>query len=65
MEAETRQTPIARYKDGYRVVVEALADAKDDEPDARPAPGKWTAREIVHRHAGQILAVRDAAKENR
>ena len=29
-------------------VAEALAGATDEELDARPAPGKWTAREIVH-----------------
>lgn len=44
----TRQELIAQYKDGYRVVAEALAGAKDEELDARPGPGKWTAREIVH-----------------
>src|SRR5581483_6504445 len=37
-----------QYKDGYRVVAEALVGATDEELDARPAPGKWTAREIVH-----------------
>ena len=37
-----------KYKDGYRVVAEALEGATDAELDARPAPGKWTAREIVH-----------------
>jgi hypothetical protein len=39
---------IDQYKDGYRVVAEALTSAGDEELDARPAPGKWTAREIVH-----------------
>ena len=48
MDAQTRQTMIARYKDGYRAVTDALAGATDAELDARPAPGKWTAREIVH-----------------
>ncbi|MGE3956664.1 MAG: DinB family protein [Vicinamibacterales bacterium] len=48
MDRETRQTLIAAYKDGYRVIAEALADASDDELDAAPAPGKWTARQIVH-----------------
>jgi hypothetical protein len=48
MDDKTRQDLIARYKDGYRVVAEALAKASDEELDARPAPGKWTAREIVH-----------------
>jgi len=48
MDASTRKQLIAQYKDGYRVVAEALAGATDDDLDARPAPGKWTAREVVH-----------------
>jgi hypothetical protein len=48
MDRETRKKLIAQYKDGYRVVAEALLGATDDELDARPAPGKWTAREVVH-----------------
>jgi hypothetical protein len=39
---------VAQYKDGYRVVTEALAGASERELDAHPAPGKWSAREIVH-----------------
>jgi hypothetical protein len=37
-----------KYKDGYRVVAAALEAATDRELDAKPAPGKWSAREIVH-----------------
>ncbi len=48
MANETRQKLIDQYKDGYRVVAEALVGATDEELDARPAPGKWSAREIVH-----------------
>ena len=48
MDAQTRKDLIAKYKDGYRVVAEALVGAKDAELDTRPAPGKWTAREVVH-----------------
>jgi hypothetical protein len=48
MDRETRNTLIARYRDGYRVVAEAVEGASDAELDARPAPGKWSAREIVH-----------------
>src|SRR6188472_2024479 len=48
MEAQTRERLLARYKAGYRVVAAALDGATDAELDARPAPGKWTAREIVH-----------------
>jgi hypothetical protein len=48
MDAATRQKLIDQYKDGYRVVADAVAGAKDEELDARPSPGKWSAREIVH-----------------
>ena len=48
MEKETRDRLLADYKDGYRVVADALEGATEAELDARPAPGKWSAREIVH-----------------
>lgn len=48
MDKQTRDQLVARYKDGYRVVAAALEGASDTELDARPAPGKWSAREIVH-----------------
>jgi hypothetical protein len=48
MEHEEREQLIAQYQDGYRVVAEALVKITPEELDARPAPGKWTAREIVH-----------------
>src|SRR5918993_3006699 len=48
MDRQTRSQLIATYKDGFREVVSALEGATDKELDARPAPGKWSAREIVH-----------------
>src|SRR5688572_16714015 len=48
MDIQTRNKLIDLYKDGYRVVADALVGAKDPDLDARPAPGKWTAREVVH-----------------
>ena len=48
MDADTRKKLIDQYKDGYRAVADALVGATDEELDARPAPGKWSAREIVH-----------------
>ena len=48
MDKETRKKLIDQYKDGYRVVSEALVGATDEELDRHPAPGKWSAREIVH-----------------
>jgi hypothetical protein len=43
-----RDALIDQYKDGYRAVAEALVGATDEELDERPAPGKWSAREVVH-----------------
>lgn len=48
MDTQTRQQLIDAYKDGYRVVAEALAGATDAELDAVPGEGKWSARQIVH-----------------
>ena len=48
MDVTTRKKLIDQYKDGYRVVSEALVGATAEDLDARPAPGKWTAREVVH-----------------
>lgn len=48
MDAATRKKLIDQYKDGYRVVSESLVKATDEELDARPEPGKWSAREVVH-----------------
>jgi len=55
MDAAKRKELIAQYGDGYRVVAEALVGAKDDELDAHPAPGKWSAREVVHHLADSEL----------
>jgi DinB superfamily len=48
MEKDEREQLISQYQDGYRVVADALVKITPEELDARPAPGKWTAREIVH-----------------
>src|SRR6202140_1440078 len=48
MDRHTREELTARYKDGFRLVVAAREGAIDAELDAAPAPGKWSAREIVH-----------------
>ena len=48
MEHEEREQLIAQYKDGYRVVADALLKITPEELDARPAPAKWTTREIIH-----------------
>ncbi len=51
MDEKKRRELIDRYKEGYAVVAEAVANASDEELDRRPAPGRWSAREIVH-HLG-------------
>ena len=43
-----RSDLVKKYKEGYAVVVAALEGATDADLDRRPAPGKWTSREIVH-----------------
>lgn len=48
MDRETRHSLIERYRDGYRAVAEAVQGITETELDTRPAPGKWSAREIVH-----------------
>lgn len=48
MDSNKRQVLIEQYKDGYRAVAEALAGITERELDVRPAPGKWSPREIVH-----------------
>jgi hypothetical protein len=48
MDPAIRKQLVLQYKDGHRVVAEALIGATDQDLDARPAPGKWSAREIVH-----------------
>jgi DinB superfamily len=48
MDRATRDALVAKYKDGYAQVANAVEGATDVELDRRPAPGKWTAREIVH-----------------
>jgi DinB superfamily len=48
MDTATRRAGIEKYREGYRVVSDALRGNSDQELDARPAPGKWSAREIAH-----------------
>ena len=48
MDGEERQKLMALYRDGYAAVAEALLEITPEELDARPGPGRWSAREIVH-----------------
>jgi hypothetical protein len=47
VKAEDRTNLIKRYRDGYRVVKDALSGITLDELD-RSASGEWTPRQIVH-----------------
>ena len=48
MDAARRRRLVEAYKQGAQEVRDAVAGATDAELDARPAPGEWTAREVVH-----------------
>jgi len=48
MQPDERDQLIAQYKDGYRAVAEAVVKITPEELDAKPAPGKWSARQIIH-----------------
>ena len=48
MDAEDRKKLIAKYRDGYAAVAEALLKITPEEMDARPTPDAWSTREIVH-----------------
>lgn len=48
MTPEQRRELIERYADGVAVVERALEGFPADALSARPFPGKWSAREIVH-----------------
>ena len=48
MRGMDRVALIARYAEGPAAVAAALDGITDAELDRRPAPGEWTAREIVH-----------------
>lgn len=48
MTQQQRAKLIAQYKDGYNQAVDAVKGVTQEELDFRPAPNKWTPREIVH-----------------
>jgi len=55
VDAQERKKLIALYRDGYRAVVEVLHNITPEELDAKPAPARWSARQIVH-HLGDSEA---------
>src|SRR5687768_12934711 len=48
MDQKEREKLIEQYRGGYAAIVEALMRITPEELDGRPAPGRWTVREIVH-----------------
>jgi hypothetical protein len=48
MDTAERGELIARYKEGHRVVEEALAGITEAELDAREGPGEWSPRQVAH-----------------
>jgi hypothetical protein len=55
LDRQRREQLVTRYKDGFRAVAAALEGATEADLDAKPAPGKWSAREIVHHLADSEL----------
>ena len=56
MDTNVRRQLVEKYKDGYRVLTEALKGLKERDFDIR-LPGKWSIREIVHHLAdSEMLA---------
>lgn len=48
MDRTTRRQLVDRYREGPRVVTEALEGITEAQLDARPGPADWSARQIVH-----------------
>jgi hypothetical protein len=48
MLAEERKKLIELYRGGYAAVAEALLKIRPEELDAKPGPGRWSVRDIVH-----------------
>jgi hypothetical protein len=46
--AEERKKLVELYRDGYTAIAEALLKIPPDELDFKPAPDRWSVREIVH-----------------
>src|SRR4026209_959517 len=48
MDHDERIRLLAQYRDGYAAIAESLLKITPEELEPRPAPNRWTAREIVH-----------------
>ncbi len=56
MTPEERRKLIERYADGYDEVMRSLEGFPAEALTARPLPGKWSAREIIHHLADSEMA---------
>ena len=70
MDKQERARLIEQYRRGYETILAAIEDMRDEEWDAREAPGEWSPRQVIHHladsemtSAGRIrrLVVEDAA----
>jgi hypothetical protein len=48
VDADRRTLLLDRYRRGPALVAAALDGLTDEDLDARPSPGEWSAREVVH-----------------
>ena len=48
MDVEDRKKLIAQYRDGYAAIAAVLLKITPEELDAKPGPGRWSTREILH-----------------
>ena len=48
MLTEERKKLIDMYRSGYAAVAEALLKITPEEMDAKPGPGRWSVRDIIH-----------------
>jgi DinB family protein len=46
--ADERKKLVELYRGGYASVVEALLKITPEQLDVKPAPGKWSVRDIIH-----------------
>lgn len=69
MDLTTRRTLVDRYRDGHRVVVDALAGITEAELDTAEAPGEWSPRQVAHHLADSettsAMRLRRLLAENR
>jgi hypothetical protein len=57
MTERTREEKIARFKQGEQWLRASIAGLSSADLDARPIPGEWSVREVVHHMAdGEIIA---------